>query len=81
MLSIGSPGLQVAVETEQDTLGVPVKVQQLRDHSSQRVELIDLQEGKQESDPDGSVNPNKRILKRSDQEASALLPAQLILIL
>lgn len=41
---MGSPGLQVAMETQQDAVGAAVKVQQCSDQSRQTAELIDLQE-------------------------------------
>lgn len=40
----GAPGLQVAMETQKDALGVTVKVKQLGDQSCQTAELIDLQD-------------------------------------
>lgn len=39
-----SPRLQVAMETQKDTVGVAVKVEQRSDQSCQMTELIDLQE-------------------------------------
>lgn len=40
----GSLCLQVAMQTQQDAVGVAVKVQQRSDQSGQMTELIDLQE-------------------------------------
>lgn len=40
----GSPGLQVAMETQQDAMGVAVEVEQRRDQSRQTTEPIHLQE-------------------------------------
>lgn len=43
-VNTGSPGLQVAMETQKDALGVTVKVKELGDQSCQAAELIDLQD-------------------------------------
>lgn len=44
VLNMGSPRLQVAMETQQDAVGVAVKVEQRSDQSCQTTHLIGLQE-------------------------------------
>lgn len=55
-----SPCLQVAMETQQDAVGVAVKVQQRSDQSCQTTELIDLQEETSRQRQSGSVGQQQR---------------------
>ena len=61
------PGLQVAMETQQDAVGVAVKVQQRGDQSRQTAEPIDLQEDTCDRwdtiDQYSLIDPSYRLLK------------------